>query len=248
MFTLKGHTTFITGAYGGLGAACAKLFAQQGSNLILFDKNENIVNLAEEIGTNAIAFVGDVTSEIDLEKAISLGVTQFGSIENMICCSGIVRAGAVTDTKISDWQNVFDVNVLGVYLSCKEVLPIMEAQEYGRIVTISSHFGLVGAPRLAAYNASKGAVIQLTKSIALDYGRKNIRANCLCPGMMKSDMFKNILKQVGNARDWVDLMRGLPTGELEPEDIAKSALFLVSSASNTMNGSVLVADGGYTAR
>ncbi|MGE7841716.1 SDR family NAD(P)-dependent oxidoreductase [Lysinibacillus sp. NPDC093712] len=245
---LKGNTTFITGASGGLGSACAKLFAKQGSNLVLFDKNENIIKLAEEIGTNVIAFVGDVTNEKDLQEAIALGITQFGSIENMVCCSGIVRAGTVTETEKSDWQHVFDVNVLGVYLSCKAVLPTMETQKYGRIVTVSSHFGLVGAPRLSAYIASKGAVIQLTKSIALDYGKKNIRANCLCPGMMKSDMFKDIIKQVGSSREWVDLMRGLPNGELEPDDIAKSALFLVSSAADTMSGSVFVADGGYTAR
>jgi len=245
---LAGKTTMITGAAGGLGAACARLFAAQGGNVVLFDRSTDVRQIAKEIGDQAIAFVGDVMKAEDLERCVQAGIERFGRIDNLIACSGIVRSGTVTETALEEWQQVIDVNLTGVFLSCQAVLPVMAEQKYGRIVTVSSHFGLVGATKLAAYCAAKGGVIQLTKSIALDYGRNGIRANCLAPGMMQTNMLNEIMSQVGMSPDWVAMMRGLPTGIPKPEQVAQSALYLVSDAAEVMTGSVLTVDGGYTAR
>ena len=245
---LNGQTVMITGASGGLGAACARLFAREGANLLLFDRDEQVVALAEELGPQALPFTGSVTSADDLQAAVSAARDAFSRLDHLVCSAGIVRAGTVGETALEDWQQVLDVNLTGTFLSCQAALAVMEEQKYGRIVTVASHFGLVGASRLAAYCAAKGGVIQLTKAIALDYGRANIRANCLAPGMMQTNMLNEILAQVGMSRDWVDTMRGLPLGVPTPDKIAASALFLLTDDSAGMTGSVLTVDGGYTAR
>lgn len=242
------RTALITGAAGGLGSACVRLFLREGANVVLFDRYESVQDLSATMGEHTATYVGDVTCPQDLDAAVQLALDQFGRIDTLVCSTGIVRSGNVLEMSLDEWQRVLDVNLTGPFLSCKSVLPLMVEQRFGSIVLVSSHFGLVGAPGLAAYCASKGGLIQLSKSIALDFGKYGIRANCLCPGMMQTRMLKDIVSQVGRSQDWMETMRNLPIPMASPEMVANAILFLASDESAAITGSVITADSGYTAR
>jgi NAD(P)-dependent dehydrogenase (short-subunit alcohol dehydrogenase family) len=245
---LTGRTTFITGAAGGLGAACARLFVAEGANVCLFDQSERVHELAAELGERATAFVGDVTNPDHLTQAVNVACRDRGRIEHLVACAGVIHAGTVDQTTVEAWSRVIAINLTGLFLTCQAVLPIMVDQKFGSIVTFASQYGLVAAPRLAAYCASKGGVIQLTRSMALDYETHGIRANCLCPGMTQTNMLQEIFTQMGPSREWSNLLRGMPQPIENPEHIARVALFLASDGSLAMNGAVVSADGGYTVR
>lgn len=246
---LKGKTTFITGAAGGLGLAVAKLFYKEGSNLILFDKSKKLLEYSKYFDEEKIlAIVGDVTSEEEINNAVQIGIKKFEGIDILICSSGIAIGGSVSEIRLEDWKNVLDVNVNGVFLSCRAVLNHMVNRKYGRIVNIASHFGEVGAYKLSSYCASKAAVIQITKSIALDYSRNNIIANCVAPGFMDTDFLKNMMKTVGKSNDWMGTMYNLPMPSLKVENVAKTILYVATDAAEVTTGSVFTVDGGYTSR
>jgi NAD(P)-dependent dehydrogenase (short-subunit alcohol dehydrogenase family) len=244
---LRTKTTMITGAAGEFGFACAKFLAERGNQLVLLDNNESVKEIANQL-PNAISVVGSVNSSHDLSQAVTKAEELFGGVDHLICAAGVVVCGNVEETSESDWRRVLDVNLTGVFLTCQAVLPTMVRQKYGRIVTIASHFGLVAAPRLSAYCTAKAGIIHLTKSIALDYGRQNIRANCLCPGMMKSVMLEQMMERVGRSRDWVETMRYLPLSIPTPDQLVESINYLLSDASQYMTGAVLTIDSGYTLR
>ncbi|HLO02109.1 MAG TPA: SDR family oxidoreductase [Symbiobacteriaceae bacterium] len=245
---LTGRTTFITGAAGGLGAACARLFAAAGAQLLLVDRSEQVHDLAAELGAQAIACVGDVTSSADLDRAVRLALDQTGRVDHLIACAGVIHAGSLVETTAEAWSRVIGINLTGLFLTCQAVLPTMVAQRAGSIVTFASQYGLVAAPRLAAYCAAKGGVVQLTRSMALDYEAYNIRANCLCPGMTETRMLQDVFAQLGASREWSVLLRAMPKPIERPEQIAEVALFLASERAAAMNGATVLADGGYTAR
>lgn len=246
---LEGKTTFITGAAGGLGLAVAKLFYKEGSNLILFDKSAKLLEFDEYFNDEKfLSIIGDVTNEEEVNKAVESGIEKFGAIDILICSSGIAIGGAVSEIGLEDWNKVLDVNVNGVFLSCRAVLKHMVERKYGRIVNIASHFGEVGAYKLASYCASKAAVIQITKSIALDYSKNNIIANCVAPGFMDTEFLKNMMKTVGKSNDWMGTMYNLPMPSLKAEKVAKTVLYAATDATEVTTGSVFTIDGGYTAR
>ncbi|MGL5149536.1 MAG: SDR family NAD(P)-dependent oxidoreductase [Clostridium sp.] len=243
----KIKTVLITGACGGLGKTLVKEF-DKGNNLILFDCSDNVLNLKEELDISGeiLSFVGDVSNENDINVLIENVIEKFGTIDVLVSNAGIFIPGNIEELNLGDWKKSFDINVTGTYLLCKKVIPIMKRNSGGHIITVASHYGLVGGYQSSSYCASKGALIQLTKSIALDYAKDKIFANCVCPGFMDTGMLKGILKDIGMNRNWMDVMRGLPISKISINEVAENIYSL--STTKSMTGTVVTIDGGYTAR
>lgn len=243
-----GRTILITGASGGLGREIVKKFDESNNNLVLFDSSKDVLKIKEELNIkcNILPVVGNVANESDVKNLINIVKEKFNSIDVLISNAGVFIAGKVEEVSSDMWQKSFEVNVTGTYLLCKYILPIMREKKKGHIVTVASHYGLVGGYQSAAYCASKGALIQLTKAIALDYAQDKIFANCVCPGFMDTGMLKNLLKEVGMNRNWMDVMRGLPVNKISIEEVADNIYNL--SQTKSITGSSIVIDGGYIAR
>ena len=250
---LRGKTAIITGAAAGIGKASALLFAQEGAAIILADLDKaGGEQLAAEIcasGGQAAFVQTDVSSSQDVRNLIDQAVALQGKIDVLFNNAAINYSGRITDTPEEAWERVMGVNVRGVYLGCKYAIPVMQAGRGGSIINTASAAALVGLRNLAAYTASKGAVLQLTKNLALDYAASGIRVNALCPGVTATEM---TLKLIDDAPD-PDAERlrfdaARPMGRMgSPAEIAQAALFLASDESSYMTGTHLLVDGGYCA-
>lgn len=250
MTRLFGRSALVTGAASGIGRAIAHLFAQEGAALTLMDLDaDGVAAVAGEIaaaGGRTMAVVGDVSQEADCRRAVEEAYKAWGRLDILVNSAGIIRRATVVETTPEEWDRVMAVNVRSAFLLSKYAIPLMEQAGGGAIIHIASGWGLVGGRRAAAYCASKGAVVLLTKAMALDHGPQNIRVNCICPGDTDTPMLRNEAEQLG-----VDLSRFLaeaadrPLRRLgRPEDIAQAALYLASDASSFVTGAVLVVDGG----
>ena len=251
MGTLEGKRALVTGAASGIGRATARLLARQGAAVVLADRDvANGLATAREIqqqGGQALFAVCDVTRAEDCARAVNETVRTFGGLDIVVNCAGIIVRRSVVDLEEADWDRVMDVNVKSVYLVSKFAIPAMQAGgRGGSIVNISSGWGLVGGPDAAAYCASKGAVVLLTKAMAIDFGPYNIRVNCLCPGDTDTPMLHEEARQLGQAES--DFLAGAADRPLRrvgaPEEIAQAALFLAGEASGYITGTTLVVDGG----
>jgi NAD(P)-dependent dehydrogenase (short-subunit alcohol dehydrogenase family) len=251
MGTLEGKRALITGAASGIGRAAARLFTREGAVVVLADRDmANGQAVAREIqqqGGQALFVACDVTRSDDCARAVEQTVAAFGGLDVVLNCAGIIVRRSVIDLDEADWDRVMDVNVKSVYLVAKFAIPAMQAAgRGGSIINISSGWGLVGGPNAAAYCASKGAVVLLTKAMAIDFGPHNIRVNCLCPGDTDTPMLREEARQLGEAES--KFMAGAanrPLGRVgTPEEIAQAALFLASDASSYVTGTALVVDGG----
>ena len=191
----------------------------------------------------------DITSAVQVEGLMQQVEASFGAIDVLYNNAGVNLFAKVTDTTEEDWDRVMAVNVKGVFLCCKYAIPFMKKGGGGAIVNTASAAAIVGLKNLAVYTASKGAVLQLTKNLALDYASENIRVNALCPGVTATEMTLQVIKTSPDpeaARKRFDNAR--PMGRMaEPEEIARAALFLASDESSFMTGAHLTVDGGYTA-
>ena len=250
---LRGKTAIITGAAAGIGKASALLFSLEGAALILADLDEaGGEHAAEEIRATGgwAAFVRtDVSIKRDVQDLISQAVALQGKIDVLFNNAAINYYGKITDTPEDAWERVMSVNVGGVYLGCKYAIPVMQSIGGGSIINTASAAALVGLRNQAVYTASKGAVLQLTKNLALDYADSGIRVNALCPGVTATEM---TLKLIADAPDPAAMRQRFdvarPMGRMGmPAEIAQAALFLASDESSYMTGSSLVVDGGYCA-
>lgn len=250
---LDGKVVIITGAGRGIGRAAAELFAQEGARLVLVDINaESGAAVAEEIGSGgheAIFVKTDLTDTAQVKHMVELAMQTYGRIDVLYNNAGINHFGKLAVVDEATWDKVMAVNVKSVFLTCKYVLPIMVAQKQGTIINTGSAASLVGLANLPAYTASKGAVLQLTRTIALDYAKDGIRANALCPGVTATEMTEQVIDddpdpQAARAR----FDRVIPRGSIaDPIEIANAALFLASDDSSYITGAALPVDGGYTA-
>ncbi len=256
---LANKVAVVTGAASGIGRAIAKLFSLEGAEVIVADiDSRGGQETAQSIhadGGKAFFIETDVTRKTDVEAMVAATLRFCRGIDILVNNAGAVIYGTILETEEEDWDRLIAVNLKSVYLVSKMVVPKMIPRGGGVIVNLASTAGLVGAPAFAAYNASKGGVVLLTKNMAIDLAVYNIRVNALCPGMTLTPMAQDIfLNRAGGDADKLDGvaengLKGYPLGRYgRPEEMAQAALFLASPDCSFMTGSLLVVDGGYTAK
>ena len=253
MGKLAGRSALVSGGASGIGRAIAQLFLEEGARVVISDINadglETAVKDLSGYGT-VIGISGDVRSMADASRMVTATVDAFGKIDVLVCNAGITSVMPIEQLTEEEWDAVLTTNVKGMFTLVKHAVPHMISQGGGTIVTLGSEMGIVAVPESPAYNASKGAVIMFTKSIAVDLIRHNIRVNSLCPGITRTPLLQaevdNSLdpeKTAAEQASWAPIMR-----VADPREIAQGALFLASDASSFAVGSCLVLDGGFTAR
>jgi NAD(P)-dependent dehydrogenase (short-subunit alcohol dehydrogenase family) len=253
---LSGQVALITGGTSGIGEATAKLFAREGARVAITGRRhelgEAVVAQINRSGGEAIFIPADVTRAEDCRRSIDEVIAAFARIDILFNNAGIVTQGMLEETSEDDWVRTFDVNVKGTYLMTKLVLPIMRAQGGGVIVNNASDWGIVGGPGYTAYSASKGAIVLLTKSVALEVARDNIRVNAVCPGDTFVERWRVDERRNPSgdfATELTAMGEELPIGRVGTvEEIANAVLFLASAESSFMTGATLIVDGGNTAR
>jgi NAD(P)-dependent dehydrogenase (short-subunit alcohol dehydrogenase family) len=253
---LQGRVALITGGTSGIGEATARLFAREGARVAITGRRIELgQRVAAEIRSSrgeAIFIAADVARAEDCRRSIDEAIIAYGRVDILFNNAGIVTQGTLEETGEEEWLRTFDVNVKGTYLMTKLVLPIMRAQGGGVIVNNASDWGIVGGPHYTAYSASKGAVVLLTKSVALEVARDNIRVNAICPGDTFVERWR--VDEHGNSSENFEakvtaMGEDLPIGRVGTvEEIANAVLFLASDESSFMTGATLVVDGGNTAR
>lgn len=253
MGKLDGKVAIITGAASGIGRASARLFAQEGARLVLADIDPQGEAVAEEIngaGGKAIFVKTDVSDAAQVQGLIGAAVDAYGRLDIMFNNAGIEGEQRFTaDCSVENWDRVLAVNLKGVFLGMKYAIAEMLKAGGGVIVNTASTAGLTGYPSLPAYSASKGGVIQLTKTAALEYARNGIRVNCICPGGILTPLVERFT--AGLPQEQVQKMVEMahPIGRFgAPEEVAKLALYLASDDSSFCTGAPFIIDGGMTAQ
>jgi NAD(P)-dependent dehydrogenase (short-subunit alcohol dehydrogenase family) len=247
---LTNKVAVITGGASGIGRATALLFALEGAAVVLADVNAEagkaVVAELVQAGRRACFEAADVTNAADCRRVVERALHEFGKIDVLFNNAGIIRRATVLDISEEDWDRVMAVNVKSIYLLSREVIPHMQKAAGGSIVNTASGWGLTGGAKAAVYCASKGAVVLLTKAMAIDHGPQNIRVNCICPGDTDTGMLRSEAKQLGESSDrFLADAAKRPLGRVgTPEEIAQAALYLASDASSFVTGTALVVDGG----
>jgi NAD(P)-dependent dehydrogenase (short-subunit alcohol dehydrogenase family) len=250
MGVLAGKSALITGAASGIGRAVALLFASEGAGVTLADRDSEAGQAAARAiikrGERAVFSLCEVSQAADCQRVVREANEAFEGLDIVVNAAGIIVRRSVVDLDEPDWDRVMAVNAKSVYLIGKYAIPLMQQAGGGSIVNISSGWGLVGGPDAAVYCASKGAVVQLTRSMAIDFGPQAVRVNCLCPGDTDTRMLKEEARQLGTSTaKFLKDAGHRPLGRIgAPGEIAQAALFLASDASSFMTGSVMVVDGG----
>jgi NAD(P)-dependent dehydrogenase (short-subunit alcohol dehydrogenase family) len=249
MTRLASKCAVITGAGSGIGRAAALQFAKEGASVVLCDLDgEAAEAAAQEAG--GIGLAADVTSQADMERVAQAALDSYGRIDALYANAGIAGGGSAHSLEQRDWDRVIAVNLTGVWLSMRAVLPTMIEAGSGSIIAQASTGGLVGVPGIASYSAAKGGVIALTRQVAVEYGRNGVRANTICPGTVITPLVEQTLHERGlDDRAMLEAGRGYPLKRLGTVDeVASLALFLASDEAAWITGGTFTADGGYTAR
>ncbi len=251
LFDLTNKTAIVTGGSKGLGLAMAEGLASAGANLVIISRNQKEAQAAAEkiiaeYKTKAIAISATVTSEEEIQKAVATTIKEFGSIDILINNAGINIRGPIDELSYEDFKKVQQTNVDGTWLPSKAVVPHMKKQKSGRIINLASTLGVVGLANRTPYATSKGAVVLMTRALALELAPFNITVNAICPGPFLTDM--NIpIKDDENTKKFIVGAVALERwGELQ--EIQGAALYLASAASSYTTGSLITVDGGWTAR
>jgi len=255
---LADKVALITGAGAGIGRATALLFAREGAKVVAQDLDtvaaRETVQLMAEAGGEAVRVGGDVTSNADAEAMVQMAVQTYGRLDVLFNNAGIWRGGTILDISEDDWDRTMAVNVKGLYLVSRYAVQQMMRQGSGSIINAASVAALRGSPMSAAYNASKGAVVLLTKCMALDFGRYGIRVNCTCPGVIETHMADELLSYRSLGDD--DRKQALletyeerhAVGRLgQADEVARVVLFLASDESSFVTGAAWPVDGGLSA-
>ena len=243
---LKDKTAIITGGGSGIGLATARAFCKEGAKVILFGRRkEKLISAADELGDSVLIVQGDMTHNDDLDQLINKTLNNFKGIDILVNSAGLYNGAPLHEISDSQWDGIMDINIRSIFQLTRRVLPIMMAQKSGSIVHISSILGLIAVPQVAAYNVSKGALNQFSRSIAVEYGSYGIRSNSICPGLIETDMTADLMKDASLMQEW---SKEYPIGRFgKPEDVASACLFLGSEESSFITGTVLPVDGGFTA-
>jgi NAD(P)-dependent dehydrogenase (short-subunit alcohol dehydrogenase family) len=245
---LNRKVAIVTGGASGIGKACARAMAREGASIAIFDScAESGREVADELAAQAYTaafFEVDVACEASVRAAIAAVIHRFERLDILHNNAGIAIRQPVDSQDEEGWQRCMDVNLKGVFLCSKHAIPHMREQG-GSIVNTSSVTGITGVRNRAAYSATKGAIVALTRNMALDYARYGIRVNCVCPGFTRTPLAEALLRDPDRERRLIGMH---PLGRLgEPEDIANAVVFLVSGLASWITGQVVAVDGGFSA-
>lgn len=247
---LAGKSAIVTGGAGGIGRATSLAFAAEGARVAVVDLQQEAAEaVAAEIraaGGEAIAFGADVSAETDVERVVAATVEAFGGIDVSFNNAGIIRRTTAVETTVEEWDRVFGVNVRGVFLMCKHVVPVMAEAGKGSIINTGSGWGLKGGGQAISYCASKGAVVNMTRALAIDHGPQGIRVNSINPGDVNTGMLRDEARQLGQETgSFLAEAADRPLRRMgEPSEIAAAVVWLASDESSYVTGTALVADGG----
>jgi NAD(P)-dependent dehydrogenase (short-subunit alcohol dehydrogenase family) len=247
---LRDKIAIVTGAGSGIGRACALALACEGARVALVGRRkERIEDAAREAGASAIAVAADISKQTDIERVIERTVGAFGGLNVLVNNAGILHPGTVEQITEQQWDETFNTNVRGLWLLSRAVLPQMRKAGGGSIINMASVLGINGARLRSVYAASKGAVILLTKCMAIDHGSEKIRVNAICPSFVETELTAGYLKTVVDPdavrRERINVH---PIGRLgQPEDMAGLTVYLASDESSWVTGGVFPVDGGYLA-
>jgi meso-butanediol dehydrogenase/(S,S)-butanediol dehydrogenase/diacetyl reductase len=244
------QVALITGGNRGIGLAAARLFVQAGARVVIVGRDADAGRAALSQLANAIFVQADVTRAEDCQRAVDETLRTFGQLNILFNNAGIIlRNRNVETTTEEEWDATMETNVKSIFLMSRAALPHLRAAGGGAIINTASYVGLVGFPGLAAYAASKGAVVNLTRAMALDHARDKIRVNCICPGSVETDMIHSAWRAYGDveeaARVWAAKH---PMNRIaSPDEVARVVLFLASADSSFITGAAIPVDGGITA-
>jgi len=250
MQRLKEKVTLITGIGSGIGRATALIFAKEGAKVVGADVNQKggleVIEAIKRAGGEAIFVTADLSKTNDVKRLVKKALV-YGKIDVLFNNAGVELVKKLTDTTEKEWDRIIKINLRSVFLCCKYVIPEMIKKGGGVIINNASVAGLVGSFS-TAYSASKGAIIALTKNLALDLAPDNIRVNCICPGAIETPMFHRVLEKQGDPEVVrKERIKSYPMGRFgRPEEVAQTALFLACDESSFMTGAVVVVDGGFT--
>jgi 2-deoxy-D-gluconate 3-dehydrogenase len=246
---LAGRVAVITGASRGLGRAMAVALAGAGADIVAAGRAkpdlEETVRLVEGLGRRALAAPTDVASYGEVEALVQRSLDEMGGLDILVNNSGIVRVAPLEEWSPAEWRTLFDVNVLGVLNGCRAAAPHLTARRCGKVINIASVLAAVGLPGYAVYSATKGAIIALTRALAVEWARHNIQVNAIAPGWFDTEM---------SAAAWRDpklterLVRDIPARRIgRPSEVGPLAVYLASAASDFMSGQTIFLDGGHSA-
>lgn len=250
MNQLNGKRALITGGASGIGRATAILFAQEGAAVAIVDINSQagleVVQAIQRNGGQATFIRCDVTDGADCQAAVTQVTAALGGLDILVNNAGVIRRASVVESCEEDWDLVMNVNVRSIFLISKYAIPVIAKAGGGAIINMASGWGLRGGRRAAAYCAAKGAVVNLTRAMALDHAEQGIRVNCVCPGDTDTPMLRDEARQLGEPVEaFLSESADRPLARIAaPEEIAQAVLFLASEASSYATGSALVVDGG----
>lgn len=250
MSRLQGKIAIITGAGTGIGRAIALAYAREGAAIALVGRrNEPLHDVAKQAGGAPLVLSADVSKQSDIDRVLAAVKDRFGGLNVLVNNAGVLHIGTAEQITEEQWDQTFNTNVRGLWLLSRAVLPFLRKAGGGSIVNVASVLGINGARNRASYAPSKGAVILLTKCMAIDHGEENIRVNAICPSFVETDLTADVLRKASDPaavrRERVGVH---PIGRLgQPEDVAGMAVYLASDESSWVTGAALAVDGGYLA-
>lgn len=254
MGVLGGKVALITGGAGAIGSATARRCAEEGARVVIADHDGARLDLAATdlhgSGLDVVAIPVDVTSDGSVRALVEAVRASHGRLDVLFTSAGVLVSGSVVETSLEDWQRTLAVNLTGTFLCAKYAVPLMLANGGGSIVLMSSTAGLVAEPAIAAYCASKGAIVMLGRQMAVDFARDGIRVNVICPGWIDTPFNDPAIERAGGPAALAPFIEDVvPMGRQgHPDEVADVVVFLASDQSRLMTGSVVVADGGLTAQ
>lgn len=250
---LHNRVAIITGAASGIGAGTAEVFAEQGAKLVLVDRDGDglaAVSRALPIAAADVAVVvDDVSDSATAQQATWAAETRFGGADILFNNAGVMTSGDFRQVDEAAWDNVLDINLRGIYLMCRAVLPGMLARGRGAIVNTSSVMALMTEPGYEAYTTSKAGIIGLTKALAVSYATQGVRVNCICPGWIDTPMNQRLAEELGGIENLTPIiLKQQPNGRmLSTREVGNAVAFLASDAASGITGAVLTVDGGASA-
>jgi NAD(P)-dependent dehydrogenase (short-subunit alcohol dehydrogenase family) len=247
---LNSKIALITGAGTGIGRAIALAYAREGAKLALVGRRKEFLEaVANEAGGSPLVLTGDVSRQADIDRVLAEASAHFGGLNVLVNNAGVLHIGAAEQITEAQWDETFNVNVRGLWLLSRSVLPSMRKAGGGSIINVASVLGINGARNRASYAPSKGAVVLLTKCMAIDHGAENIRVNAICPSFVETDLTAEVIRKAPDpAAVRRERIAVHPIGRLgQPEDIAGLAVYLASDESAWVTGAALPVDGGYLA-